>query len=112
MSLTQLSALSTLYREGPMTPGALASREWVQPPSMTRVISSLADSGLVERVPHPTDGRQIIVSLSDSGAALIEGEASAREAWLSARLETLDPTQREALRAAVDVITMLVNEHD
>lgn len=95
-----------------MTPGALASREWVQPPSMTRVISSLAESGLVERSPHPTDGRQIIVSLSRSGAELIEGEASAREAWLSERLATLDPEQREALRSAVDVITTLVNEHD
>lgn len=64
ISLTQLSALATLSREGAMTPGALAAKERVQPPSMTRVIASLTDLDLVERNPHPTDGRQIIVSLS------------------------------------------------
>jgi hypothetical protein len=35
VSLTQLSALSTLSKEGAMTPGALAVRERVRPPSMT-----------------------------------------------------------------------------
>ena len=48
VSLTQLSALATLSHEGAMSPGALAAREKVQPPSMTRVIASLADLGLVE----------------------------------------------------------------
>ncbi|WP_156517743.1 MarR family transcriptional regulator, partial [Rhodococcus sp. LB1] len=40
VSLTQLSALATLARDGAMTPGNLAAREKVQPPSMTRVIAS------------------------------------------------------------------------
>ena len=63
-----------------MTPGALAAAERVKPPSMTRVIASLADLGLVRRAPHPTDGRQVIVSLSDEGEQIITGEAAAREA--------------------------------
>nr|MDT0522607.1 MarR family transcriptional regulator [Streptomyces sp. DSM 41633] len=41
VSLTQFSALATLVKEGAMTPGALAVRERVRPPSMTRVIASL-----------------------------------------------------------------------
>src|SRR5208283_5842358 len=67
VTLSQLSALATLANEGAMTPGALAIRERVRPPSMTRVIASLADMGLVDRVALPDDGRQVLVSVSDAG---------------------------------------------
>lgn len=67
VSLSQLSALAMLANEGPMTPGALAVRERVRPPSMTRVIASLAEMGLVDRTPHPVDGRQVLVSVSRPG---------------------------------------------
>lgn len=102
VSLTQLSAMSTLSQDGAMTPGALAAREKVQPPSMTRVIASLNDLGLVERTPHPTDGRQIIVDLSESGGRdLLRDEAQAREAWLTERLQQLDQDSLDTLRDAV-----------
>lgn len=109
VSLTQLSAMSSLYEHGPMTPGGLAARERVQPPSMTRVIASLADAGLVVRAPHPTDGRQIIVSLTDTGRALLADETSAREKWMTDRLAALDPEQRDLLRRSVDIIGGMVN---
>ena len=112
VSLTQLSALATLSREGDMTPGALAARERVQPPSMTRVIASLAELGLVVRTAHPTDGRQVIVSLSDSGKTLIVDEASAREAWMTAQLAGLNETQLVILRDAVDIIGAMVSDSE
>src|ERR1700744_3900465 len=67
VSLSQLSALATLVTYGPMTPGALALRGRVRPPSMTRVVASLADLGFVDRVAHPDDGRQVLVSVSAAG---------------------------------------------
>ncbi|BDB59122.1 MULTISPECIES: Rv0880 family HTH-type transcriptional regulator [Rhodococcus] len=112
VSLTQISAMATLAQEGAMTPGALAARERVQPPSMTRVIASLHELGLVERTPHPTDGRQIIVTLSDAGSELLADEAQAREAWLTERLEKLDPDSLATLRDAVGILTALVAEDD
>jgi DNA-binding MarR family transcriptional regulator len=112
VSLTQLSALSSLMIEGAMTPGALAARERVQPPSMTRVIASLSDMGLVQRSPHPTDGRQIIVSLSPAGKSVIEDEASAREAWLTDQLSDLDAFQLDTLRGAVSILQDMVAERD
>ncbi|MCW4356010.1 MarR family transcriptional regulator [Hoyosella sp. YIM 151337] len=112
VSLTQLSALSTLFSEGPMTPGALAARERVQPPSMTRVIGSLADVGLVDRMPHPSDGRQIIVSLSEAGKALVQNEKDAREAWLAAQLRNLRSAELTSLREAVDTMTELMKTCD
>ncbi|AKN16199.1 MarR family transcriptional regulator [Mycobacterium haemophilum DSM 44634] len=110
VSLSQLSALTTLANEGAMTPGALAIRERVRPPSMTRVIASLADMGFVDREPHPVDGRQVLVSASQSGAELVKAARRARQEWLAERLATLDSDKRDILRRAADLILALVDE--
>jgi DNA-binding MarR family transcriptional regulator len=110
VSLSQLSALSTLAKEGAMTPGALALRERVRPPSMTRVIASLAELGFVARNAHPGDGRQVLVSVSPSGTELIEAERKASQEWLKERLAHLDDDQRRALLVAADVMSTLVDE--
>jgi len=112
ISLTQLSALATLSRDGSMTPGALAAKERVQPPSMTRVIASLSELHLVKRDPHPTDGRQVIVSLSESGQALMEDEASAREEWMTEQLSGLTGDQLDVLRQAVGIMKQIVDESE
>ncbi|KZS82836.1 MarR family transcriptional regulator [Mycobacterium persicum] len=110
VSLSQLSALTTLANEGAMTPGALAIRERVRPPSMTRVIASLADVGLVDRAPHPVDGRQVLVSVSQAGAELVRAARRARQEWLAERLATLDSDRRDTLRHAADIMMALVDE--
>ncbi len=110
VSLSQLSALATLTTEGPMTPGALAIRERDRPPSMTRVIASLADDGFVDRAPHPVDGRQVLVSVSESGAELVKAARRARQEWLAERLATLDGDKRAVLREAADLMLALVDE--
>src|SRR3982074_1875061 len=102
VSLSQLSALATLANEGPMTPGALAIRERVRPPSMTRVIASLADMGLADRTPHPGGGGRVVVSVSGSGAELVKVTRRARQEWLAKRLATLDADKRDTLRHAAD----------
>lgn len=93
-----------------MTPGALAVRERVRPPSMTRVIASLAELGFVDRTGHPVDGRQVLVSVSDTGAKLLEAERRASQEWLAQRLASLDTTARQTLRSAADIILALVDE--
>lgn len=112
VSLTQLSAMATLSRDGAMTPGALAAKERVQPPSMTRVIAALDDRGLVDRRPHPSDGRQIIVSLSEAGHRLIADEMSARDAWLAEQLAALPEMQLRVLQDAVVIMNEIVAESD
>jgi DNA-binding MarR family transcriptional regulator len=104
VTLTQVSALSTLKKAGPLTPGELAARERVQPPSMTRVIAALEEHGLASRRPHPSDGRQAIVSITDRGLAYLRAEAAARERWLDHRLAELSDEERALLTRAVDVI--------
>lgn len=110
VSLSQLSALASLAKEGPMTPGALAARERVRPPSMTRVIASLADLGFVNRAAHPDDGRQVLVSASQSGLELIEAERRASREWLQQRLAELTADERETLLQAADLMSAIVDE--
>ena len=110
VSLSQLSALSTLDKDGPMTPGALAIRERVRPPSMTRVIASLAELGFVDRCAHPDDGRQVLVSVSSSGRELIDVERRASQEWLQQRLAELTPEERKTLLAAADLMFAIVDE--
>ncbi|BBX90601.1 hypothetical protein MBOE_22500 [Mycolicibacterium boenickei] len=110
VSLTQFSALATLAKEGAMTPGALAVRERVRPPSMTRVIASLAELGLVARAAHPVDGRQVVVSASPAGMTLVEAERKASQEWLKAQLSRLDPDERQTLVTATDLMSAMVFE--
>ncbi|GAA1693081.1 putative HTH-type transcriptional regulator MarR [Mycolicibacterium murale] len=110
VSMSQLSALATLHKEGAMTPGALAVRERVRPPSMTRVVASLAELGLVARNAHPVDGRQVLVSVSDAGVDLVESERRASQEWLQRKLAELDHDQRVTLKRAADLMSAIVEE--
>jgi len=87
-----------------MTPGELAACEHVQPPSMTRVVAALAEQGFVYRSPHPSDGRQTVVTLTEAGREYVDAEVSARERWLDAQLAQLTGDERNVLRRAVQII--------
>jgi len=109
VTLTQLSAMASLHRHGPLTPGELAVCERVQPPSMTRVIAALAEHGFVDRSPHPTDGRQTVVALTEAGRDYVDAEVSARERWLDAQLAQLTADERDLLHRAVDIIDRIAD---
>jgi DNA-binding MarR family transcriptional regulator len=110
VSLTQLAAMSTLFKCGPLTPGELAAKEGVQPPSMTRVIAALEEFGYATRRPHPTDGRQAIVALTDEGRAFHDAQVSAREAWLDKRLAELNDEERNLLAKAAEIIDRMAGQ--
>ncbi len=107
LSLTQLSVLGTLHRHGAMSPGELAEHEKVQPPSITRVLAVLEGRGLTTRAPHPTDGRQQIVTLSPAGQSLLREDRRQRTAWLARQLTGLTAEERALVRAALPVLERL-----
>jgi DNA-binding MarR family transcriptional regulator len=107
LSLGQMAALGTLDRHGPMTPGDLAAHERVQPPSMTRMVNALEQAGYVSRTPHPSDGRQVVVALTESGTRVLKEDRRQREAWLAQRLRDLTPQERELLHEAAEIIDRL-----
>jgi DNA-binding MarR family transcriptional regulator len=108
-TLTQLSAMASLHQHGPMSPGELATRERVQPPSMTRVIAALVERGFINRSPHPTDGRQTVVALTEAGRDYVDAEVSARERWLDARLAELSADERDVLCRAAEIIDRMAS---
>ena len=90
-----------------MTPGELADYEKVQPPSMTRVIAVLEERGLVRRSAHPTDRRQVVLTVTDEGRALVDRVRRRKEAWLTQRMQELSPEEVEILRAAAPILEKL-----
>jgi len=107
LSDIQLAALSALERHQAMTPGELAEYEKVQPPSMTRVIAVLEERNLVQRTAHPTDRRQVILTVTAEGRALVHRARRRKEAWLAQRLDELSPEEVEVLRAATPILEKL-----
>jgi len=105
----QLSVLGSLRRHGECTVGELAALERVQPPSMTRTVNCLADSGYVVRRKNLTDGRQVVVALSPQGEAVLAADRRRRDAWLAQRLRELTPAERSVLRQAAPLIERLAH---
>lgn len=110
LSLGAMAVLGALYRNGDLTIGELAAHERVQPPSMTRTVNCLEQDGYVARRPHATDGRQVVVSLSDSGRTTLLADRASRDAWLATRLRDLTPEERGILRQAAPILERLAQK--
>ncbi|KVN29733.1 MarR family transcriptional regulator [Burkholderia pyrrocinia] len=107
LTLSQLSALARLEQNGPMTTAELARAESMKPQSMKTILASLEEEGLVQREPHPTDGRQILFLLTRAGIDERQQRAVAKRAWLEAALARLDPDDMQTLAAAIPLIRRL-----
>lgn len=104
LSVGAISVLGVLIREGDLSIGQLAAHERVQPPSMTRTVSALADGGYVVRRPSADDGRSVIVALAPKGRDTLLADRRRRDAWLARQLRNLTPEERDLLRRAVPII--------
>lgn len=107
LTVTQLSALTSLRLAGALTPRELADVERVQPPTMTRIVAKLEERGLVRRTPHPTDGRQVILAATEGGQAVLDQFERARDEWLANRLADLTDEERDTLRHAAEILQRL-----
>ena len=110
LSLNQMAVLGALYRNGDLAVGELAAHERVQPPSMTRTVNCLEEGGYVTRRPHDTDGRQVVVALTDTGRATVLADRARRDAWLAQRLRELAPEERAVLRAATPILERIAQK--
>lgn len=106
---TQLSVLWSIRELGAATPSAIATIEQVRPPSITRSLNHLVEAGLAVREPHPADGRQVLISISDQGESVLDEERNRRDLWLSQRLAELSAVERRTLREAAGLLERLAN---
>jgi DNA-binding MarR family transcriptional regulator len=109
LGLAPLMALVTIIHHDPISPSALAEREGLQPSSLTRIIATLEQRGLITREVHPVDKRQIILHITDSGREKVVDERRRRHAWLVEALSELTPEQLAQLEAAVPLISLLAD---
>jgi DNA-binding MarR family transcriptional regulator len=109
LTLTQLSALGTLDRYGKLTIGELAAIENVKPPSMTRTVNCLQEAGLVTRAAHESDGRQVVVGLTDHARAVLDEDRRRRDAWLAVHLADLAPADLDLLRFIAPLLDRMAN---
>ena len=107
LTLSQLSALAVVYREGPLTAGDLAGIEQVRPPSMTRMIAALEAVGMVSRGGNPLDARQVLVEVTELGSSTMQTYIQRREQWLTEQLSDMDPEDLETLHQASALLDKL-----
>jgi DNA-binding MarR family transcriptional regulator len=107
LSLTESAVMSRLSKDGPATIADLARAESMKPQSMGATIVSLEEMGLVERKPHPTDGRQVNIELTARGAAVRKSAGDAKRTWLAEAIARLDDEEQQTLFKAGEIIRRL-----
>jgi DNA-binding MarR family transcriptional regulator len=107
LSLTESAVMARLDKDGPATTAELARAEGMKPQSMGTTIAALEEMGIVERRPHPTDGRQVNIELTAKGAALRKSARDAKRTWLAQAIDELDEEERETLFKAGEIIRRL-----
>jgi DNA-binding MarR family transcriptional regulator len=108
LTQSQASALASIGQLGSPTLGALAARESVQPPSMTRIVGALEGLGHVTRVIDPADRRVARVTLTPQGSQVLHRSRSLKNAFLAKQLRRLAPEERQALGDLTVLLERLV----
>lgn len=107
---SQRSVIGRLGTEGPATTAALARAELVRPQSMRATLCTLEEQGLVSRTPHPTDGRQVIFSLTETGEERLGLLRHAKRTWLADAIDAqLTADEQRLLDEAIGLIKRLTH---
>ena len=110
LSPAQASALGTVNRLHSPTLGELAAAEQVQPPTVTRLVTSLESAGLVVRETDGLDRRVVRVRLTAEGRRTLQRIRSLKNAYLARRLAALDPADQALAEALTSLLEHLVAE--
>ena len=110
LSWTEAYVMGRLAKDGPATTAELARAEGMKPQSMGTTIAALEEMGMVERKPHPSDGRQVNIGLTAKGAAVRKSARDAKQTWLMQAISQLDESERETLFKAGEIIKRLAEK--
>jgi DNA-binding MarR family transcriptional regulator len=111
LTMSQVSVLLRLDRDGSATVSSLARAEGIRPQSMSAVVTPLQEAGLVSGKPDPSDGRQILMSLTAKCLKRLQKGRAARQDWLTATIaQKLSAHEQEKLQAALELLTRLVED--
>jgi DNA-binding MarR family transcriptional regulator len=111
LTLSQISVILQLEKDGPATVSSLSRAEGMRPQSMSAVVESLQQAGLVRGAPDPNDGRQTLMSLTPKCLKWLHEGRAARQDWLTATIaQKLSPKEQKKLQKALELLTRLVDE--
>jgi len=108
LSLTEAAVMSRLAKDGPATTADLARAESMKPQSMGATVAALEETGMVERKPHPTDGRQVNIELTAQGAVVRNNVRDRKRTWLAQAIAQLGEEEQQTLFKAGEIIKRLV----
>lgn len=106
---TQLAALATVERAGPLRLGDLAAAERIAPSTLTRLVSALEEQGYVRRCAVPGDARAWTLVVTATGHAVLDRIRQENTIQLADSLLTLSSDQLAALAAALPALEQLAN---
>jgi DNA-binding MarR family transcriptional regulator len=108
---SQMSVLHRLEKEGPATASGLARAEAMRPQSMSTAVAQLEAAGLVSGSPDPNDGRQTLLSLTDSCRQWLREGRAARQDWLTRAIQArLSSAEQAALAGTLGLLERLADE--
>jgi DNA-binding MarR family transcriptional regulator len=110
LSLSESAALRRLDTDGAMTTAELARAENVRPQSMSATVATLEHAGMVRRRPHPTDGRQVLLELTDEGAALRAHKKLVKRTWIAGAVAQLSDEEQAVLFRAAGLLKRLAEQ--
>ena len=106
---TQVAALSTVERSGPLRLSDLAAVEGVAPSTLTRLVAALEERGYVRRCAVAGDARASELAITDEGHDVLDRIRQEATSALAGSLALLDTAQRAALAAALPAIEHLAD---
>jgi DNA-binding MarR family transcriptional regulator len=108
---SQVSVLLRLEKDGAATVSGLARAEGMRPQSMSSIVTSLQDAGLVSGIPDPNDGRKTLMSLSKKCEKRLQESRAARQDWLTAIIvQKLSAQEQQKLSAALELLSRLTED--
>jgi DNA-binding MarR family transcriptional regulator len=108
---SQVSVLLRLEKDDSATVSSLARAEGMRPQSMSAIVTSLQEVGLVKGAPDPSDGRQTLMSLTPKCLKRLQEGRAARQDWLTTAIaQKLSTQEQEKLQAALELLTRLVED--
>ncbi|MGA2471547.1 MAG: MarR family transcriptional regulator [Solirubrobacteraceae bacterium] len=110
LTITQISALATVVRSGPLSVGHLAEIEGLPSPAATRLADKLEEAGLISRHANPADRRGVQLIATAGGTELLARRAQVGDAWLAEHLGALGEADRLAIERAVAVLESFATE--
>ncbi len=108
---SQVSVLLRLRKDGPATVSSLARVEGMRPQSMSAIVTSLLEAGLVSGSPDPNDGRQTLMALTPKCQTLLSDGRAATEDWLTTIIQKkLSSQEQETLASAIALLARLMED--